>query len=299
MKFKWPSLRLAKMDIYQIGGNGKMIRSNFICIVGGEEELLNEIYQNVKDDITKVFAKDYAYSGEGQLVLPLQKDSPSYKYVMDMSEKHKLHPSVSEGVYYTEDEIEKSEYFSMGISCPLESEGTCAADYGTHYVGGCPECGLGGKPDGEVLVDRKFIKKKKIGELRPDIFVSEAVKELIKSNELTGVSFEHELKDYKGRDMEKYYIMNIHKTLPPMSNLAWLIQDPFIDERYEKCGHQVVYFRSGCKYEKEKLEGAQDFNLSQEHVDDFRLQEIIVSARVRKIFKQNKLRVGFFPVEII
>ena len=93
--------------------------------------------------------------------------------------------------------------------------------------------------------------------------------------------------------------MDIKNVLPPMASSTWLIHDEYSHRWYEDCGHQVVYLRSDVQYEKEKLEGALDFNLSAEHVDNYRLQEIIVSAKVRKLFKQHKVHAGFFPVAIL
>lgn len=280
-----------------------MERVSSICIVtGGDggDALLREIYEHVKHDIPKVFAKKYVYSGRGQLNLPLPEQSSSYRYVMDLAERYHLHPTVFQKVYYSKTEQECAEYFQMRILSPLELEGTDAADYGTQYEGGCPNptCRLGKKLAGDALVDRKFLNQKKwdIGTLRPDIYVSGKLKDLICSNGFTGVSFEHGVKDFKGREMPKYYVMEIQNVLPPMAPSTWLIQDEYVHKWYKECGHQVVYLRSDIQYEKDKLEGALDFNLSMEYVDNFRLQEIIVSPKVRKLFMQYKVHAGFFPV---
>lgn len=293
---------LVKLVKLLIGGSGKLERVPLICIITGGYggyALLSEIYEHVKHDIPKVFKKSYEYLGRGQLNLPLPEDSTSYRYVMDLAEKCHLNPTVFQTVHYTKTEEERAEYFEMRIHSPLQLEGTDAGDYGTQYSGGCPYCGLGGKPIGDVFVDRKFIKKYSIGTLYPDIFVTEPIKNLILENNLTGVSFECEVKDYKGREMPKNFVMNIHNVLPTMSDCAWLIKNPHIDKRYEKCGHQVVYHRSDAQYEREKLSAALDFNLSHEYVDNFRLQVIIVSARVRNLFKKNKIQAVFFPVTIL
>ena len=145
----------------------------------------------------------------------------------------------------------------------------------------------------------KTYEKNKIGTLFPDIYVSKEIKELIESNNLTGFSFDHEVKDYKGREMSSFLTLDIHHVLPPMRDSVWLIKDEYPDRRYDACGHSVVYLRSDIQYEKEKLDGAQDFNLTNEYVDNFRLRQIIVNARVRKLFKQNKVYSAFFPVAIL
>ena len=185
----------------------------------------------------------------------------------------------------------------MRLPDPLELEGTNASDYGTQYVGGCPTCGLGGKPIGDVLVDRKLVKKYKVGNVRPDIYVSEEFKEIIEESNLTGVNFVGQMQDYKDREMPKYHVVRINHTLPPMSDSAWLNHTD--GASYKECGHNVVYLQSDVQYEKEKLDGAKDFNLSSEYIDNFRLREIIVSAKVRKIFKEHKVFSFFFPVTLL
>ena len=74
----------------------------------------------------------YKYQGGGAIALPLEEDTASYRYVMETATKNVLHPSVFQIVNYSTSEIEQSEYFSMEIKTPLE---------------------------GDVLVDRRFIKK--------------------------------------------------------------------------------------------------------------------------------------------
>lgn len=274
-----------------------MIRKISITIIGMEEQLY-ELYNHIKEDIYKPMFQKCEYTGHGNLKVILDKDSPSYQYLLEMADKYQLHPHIAQWIEYTKAEKENAEFYAMSIPEPLELEGTNAADYGTQYAGGCLNCGLGGKPVSDVLVDRKFIKKYNIGTLYPDIFVSESLKELILENHLTGVSFEHEVKDYKGREIPKYFVMNIHNVLPPMSDSAWLIKDKVYD-RYRECGHQVVYLRSDIQYEREKLNGSQDFNLTNEFVDNYRLRQIVVGAKVRSLFKKNKIYVGFFPVVIL
>jgi len=265
----------------------------------GNKDLLYELYNHVKQYIYKPEAKKCEYIGRGNLHVILDSESPGYHYLMEMSGKYQLHPYVAQWVGYTKIEIENAEFYVMSIPTPLELEGTKASDYGTQYSGGCPYCGLGGKPVSDVLVDRKFMKRYKIGTLYPDIFVSEELKELIESNNLTGVSFDHEVKDYEGREMSKFFTIDIHHVLPPMSDSAWLIKDEYSDRRYDVCGHSVIYLRSDIQYERKKLVEVRDFNLTNEFVNNSRLRQIIVSARVRQIFKHNKIYAGFFPVAII
>ncbi len=273
-----------------------MVRKTSITIMGNKE-LLYEIYNNVKPYIYKPQAKACEFSGKGNLKIILEDETPGLDYIIKYSNLHHLHPHIAQWVHYTKSEIDRLPFFQMLIPDPLEVEGVSAFNYGTQYEGGCPICCLGGKPVGDVLVDRKFVKKYKIGNVRPDIYVSEELKEIIESNILTGVSFNHEMRDYKGRKIPKFYIMSIHNVLPPMSNSTWL--DSTGGAKFKDCGHNVVYLHSDVQYEKEKLEDAKDFNLSMEYINNFRLQEIVVSSQVRKIFKEHKIFSFFFPVALL
>jgi len=266
-----------------------------------DDALRREIYNHVKKDIPKEWQKEYEYSGTGALGLPLEEDSKSYHYVMDMAKKYDFHPGVDQIVHYTKSEIEKTDYFKMDIATPLELEGTEASVYGTKYEGGCPnpKCHLGKKLVGDVFVDRKYMKKWDIGTLFPDNYMSEKLRELIHSEDITGVSFIGEVKDFKGREMPTYYVMDIEHILPPMAGSTWLINDPYPNPAYNNCGHQVIYLRSDVQYEKEKLIGAKDFNLSSEYIDNNRMQALIVSNRVRKLFKQHKIWARFSPIAVL
>lgn len=278
-----------------------MIRKTRISIIGSKG-ILYEIYNNVKQYIYEPMAKECEYDGICNLQVILDDEtSQGYQYLMEASEKHHLHPHIDQWVKYTRSEIGKADYFQMWIHYPLELEGTDASDYGTQYEGGCPNptCRLGKRLIGDVLVDRKFMRRAgDIGSLLPDIYVSEKLKDLISSNHLSGVSFEHEVKDYKGRDMPKFYVMEVHHVLSPMASSAWL--EPDIGHKwYKDCGHNVVYLRSDLQYKREKLEGVLDFNLSAEYIDNYRLQEIVVSAKVRNLCLQHKINVRFFPIAIL
>lgn len=278
-----------------------MKRISLIAIIpsgSNGNALLRMIYEQVKKDIPKSLAKKYPYRDFGALILPLEQNSQSYKTVMSICEEHQLHPSVFQTIDYTKTELERFEYYQMDIPTPLELEGTSASDYGTKYTDMCPLCGLGGKLSGDILVDCKLIKNRKIGTLFPDIFVSEDMKNLIAEHGFTGISFDHEVKDFKGRQAPRLFAMEIHSILPEMSPSTWIISDTS-SSRYHKCGHQVAYLRSDIQYEREKLKNATDFNLSAEYLDNYRMRKIIVSARVRKALIHAKCSAHFTPVTIL
>ncbi|MDF2804188.1 MAG: hypothetical protein K0S61_4093 [Anaerocolumna sp.] len=275
-----------------------MKRVTSVCIIGGGNKIRSELYEQFKEKIPKEFS-GYKYTG-GQLNLPLNSDSDELHQVIEIAQKNNLHPTLFSKVYYTKKEIEEYNFFQMRILSPLEIEGTDASDYGTKYEGGCPNpsCRLGKKLIGDVLVDRKFMKWD-IGSLRPDIYVTKKLKEVIFSNKCTGVLFEKMVKDFKNREMPEFFVMEINNVLAPMSSSTWLVSDSKGIGTTKECNHQIIYLRSDLHYEREKLEGALDFNMSVEYVDNFREQEIIVSNKVRKLFIQHKIHAAFFPITVI
>jgi len=275
-----------------------LVRKIAITIIA-DYELLSKLYESVKDDIYPPEAKKCAYSGRGALRLILDEHSDAHARIMQVCQQHQLHPYVAQAVYHTKKEVDASEYFSLFIPTPLELEGTDPSDYGTKYTGGCPYCGLGRTAIDDVLVDRKFVRKHHIGRLFPEIFVSEQIKTLLQENGISGVSFSQLLKDYKGRNMGEYFIMEISSILPPVSKTTWLLTSNYPNKTFKECGHQVVYLRSDLQYEREKLSGAQDFNLTCEYLNNYRMREIVVSAKVRNLFKEHRIRAHCAPITLL
>jgi hypothetical protein len=160
------------LDLTWIGSIGKMIRKISITIIA-KTNLLYQIYEEVKDHIYPPARKECIYTGAGNLKLVLDEDSPAYKTVLHICKNNHVHPHIAQWVHYSSVELKQVKYFKLSIPSPLELEGTDASDYGTLYSDGCPFCGMGRKPIGDILVDRKFLRKYKIGCLHPEIFVSE------------------------------------------------------------------------------------------------------------------------------
>lgn len=275
-----------------------MIRKIAVTI-SAKPNILQELYDGVKEDIFPLASKECVYSGEGSLKLVLDKESPSYNLVLQTCRDNNLHPYIAQWVHHTAKELAEVNYYQLSIPTPLHLEGTTASIYGTEYTGGCPYCGLGQKSIGDVLVDRKVLKKYRIGSLYPEIFISQELKTLLEEQEFTGISFSGRVVDYKGRESPDYFVMDINNILPPMSPTSWLMPTDTPTERYSKCGHQVVYLRSDIQYEKQKLIGVCDFNLTYEYLDNYRMRKIVVSSKVRDCFKSNKIRAGYFPITLL
>lgn len=275
-----------------------MIRKISITIIAGTD-LLYQIYEEVKDHIYPPARKECIYTGHGNLKLILDEDSPAYKTVLHICKNNHLHPHIAQWVHYSSGELMQAKFFKLSIPSPLELEGTDASDYGTIYSNSCPFCDIGRKAVGDILVDRKFLRKYKIGCLHPEVFVSEDIKRLIEDNNFTGISFAGPIKDYKNRDIPLYYVLNITNVLPPMSSTTWLCPTQHPLPQRQECGHQILYLRSDIQYEAHKLNDACDFNLTHEYLDNYRTQEIIISNRVRECFRHHKIRAGYFPVALL
>lgn len=256
-----------------------------------------QFYESIADTIPKEFADRFHHGGSDCIwYFPLLENSPEYTAAMDLCQKYNLDFRVFQQVYYSKSEIEKVKFFLLGPSYPLELEGTNLQSYGTVYEGCCPSCGFGGVLTRDALVDRKFVRKYKIGFLEPEYFVSQEVKDLIEENGLTGVSFHHMLKDYKGRDMAPYYIMTIHHVLPPLRSSVMLIKEkPYIKDQ---CEHLAWHLYSDLHYEKEKLDGALDFNLTEEFINNERSRYPIISAKARKLFQKAKIYARYEPIAL-
>ena len=265
-----------------------------LCILG-PDDLCWELYERYKDKVPKECQKIGRYTG-GQLNLWLMPDSPELKEAIAFAEEHKMIPRYFSATFFSPKETREAPFFHMEyVPYPLELEGSNSSKYGTKYAGGCPICGQGKKAIGDVLVDRKFMKKYQIGNLSREYFVSDRVRILLEESDLTGFRIGSQIKDYKGREMAPYYVLEIDSVLPPLSKSTWLES-----EGLEPCGHPwTLYNRSDLRYEKEKLISAKDFNCTQEELNNYHTHDIIVSAKARAFFKENKIYARFVPLTIL
>ena len=271
-----------------------MKRVTALCVIG-YRDLCTILYERYKDKIPKECQKIGRYNGS-QLNLWLLPDSPELKEAMTFAEHHNMKPEYFSEAFYTAKEKREAPYFHLKyLPLPFELEGTNPEDYGTKYTGGCPVCDLGKKAVGDVLIDRKFIKRYEIGFLCPEVFVSERVRNLLENSDLTGFHIGQKIKDYKGREMPPYYVLEIDSVLPPLSESTWIKPAGL-----EPCGHPwTLYTRSDLQYEKEKLADAKDFNCTEESLNNFHTRELIVSAKARAFFKENKIYTQFVPLTIL
>lgn len=262
-------------------------------IISTKEAQNKILLENFKDKVPKCFLK---YYNEKNLCIPLETDSVEFESALGLIKENDMDVRFRSVVHYTQRELEQVPYFHLLEFVPLELEGTTVADYGTRYEGGCPYCGVGQKRVGDVIVDRKFVRKYKFGNLNPELFVSEELRLLIEQDGLTGITFGSPLKDFRGREMPLFYSVQINSVLPRMSESTWLTTEG----RCLKCGKDTICLRSDLQYEREKLTDAKDFNLTYEHLDNWHLRNIVISAKVRNLFKKHKIQVGrYTPIAIL
>lgn len=270
-----------------------MKRATIVTISGAKQErklLIDQFEKCIPKEFKKYYLPDRLF---GQF--PFLTDSPELHEVLALADRMGWEYTLFSEVYYTKKELDHMPFFRLCLPYPLELEGTRVDDYGTVHEGKCPYCNRGGTLVGDVLIDRKFMRKYKMAILIPEFSVTEELKNAIEESGLTGVSFDHEVKDYKGREMPKHYVMTIHSVLPPMSDSAWLCPYGHPD----KNDHDILYLQSEIQYEQSKLADAKDFNITAEFISNYKIPEIVISAKAKQFLKDQHVYAWYLPVTIL
>ena len=268
-----------------------MLKYTLIISSGGTVELRDRLFSTFSSYIPKEIRSMKTFQrNRFHLTLAAEDGHPIIPAIMLAFEANGIHPWLKHRVYYTQKELKSVPFFEyMCTSYPFELEGTTSESYGTRHTGGCPCCGLGSVTDGDVLVDKRFIKTTAFGNVSPEYIASEHVKNLIEENGFTGISFKKNVRDWKGRPMPPYYTVQIDP-LPPLDPSTWIYR------RNLECGHAIMGLCSELRYSEDKLAGAKDFNLTQEQFGE---PYIVVSARVRDVFRKHKIPSHYFPVTLL
>lgn len=268
-------------------------------LVFKDAERTTELCEKFKNVIPDKLKNKYPYREDALTHFPIPRESEEYHRIKETAKEYGVPIwHFYELVKYSEAEKKQAAFFEMNVSCALEAEGTSAASYGTQYTNCCPICKIGGTPVGDILVDRKFVKKYSITSLKPDVIVSKQVKWLIESNGFSGVHFDTSVRDYKGRKMEEFYRLSIENVMAPANEKTWFSVEPPAT-RCEECGMTVPYLHSNFYYKEADLTGLADFNLTFEYIDNWNERMMIVSRRVMETFKKYKIRVGFNMINIV
>lgn len=256
----------------------------------GQDENLKEFFNQFEQHIPKDIKSEYFYKDRGY---PFEDNDPILKTAIDYLKKNKIEYDITHRIFLTRKEEESWPLFYAIPSHPLEIEGKHPYDYGTKYEKECPHCTYRENRIGDVLVERKFMQKKKFGVLQPDYFVTDAIREKIEESGLTGVTFDGMVKDYKGREINTIYTMKIDNILPPMHSSVWW-RGWNMD-----CPHNRIYADSEYRYARNDLTVVNDFNLTHEFMNNPYARVLIISGKARKFFVENGTRTTFWPVKIV
>ena len=184
----------------------------------------------------------------------------------------------------------------MQLPDPLELEGIAPIKFGTQYKDRCEDCGFWKEPINEMLIDRKFMKKWKIASSDGHKFLSENVRKIFEANDVTGIHYIGNVKDYKDREMSPFKLFESTNILPPISPTMNL--KPY-GHPCKTCGFDTTYLIRPLEYEKEKLDSALDFNFTYEYFNNSQERSLVVSSKVKKICRENKIFAVFKPILLL
>lgn len=225
-------------------------------------------------------------------------DTPEYHTVIETLKNAHAEYTARGYVEYSKEEIEHSPYYQLKLAYPLQSQSKFwAIDFGVQYDFSCDECK---RPSAIIRqltpmkLDLTKIGKWQMFIVPPAIIVREDVKAAIETAGLDGVSFE-KVMDYRGRDIEAvHYQMHISHILPAMTSYTIKTNGGFLP--CKSCGRTVTHLENTISYSVNDFSTAKDFNLSQEHIFNYDVQEIIISKRARDIIKKTVRRCNCIPV---
>lgn len=225
-------------------------------------------------------------------------DTPEYHTVVATLTNARAEYTARGYVEYSKEEIEHATYFQLKLAYPFQSQNKFwAADFGVQYDFSCNECR---RPSAilrqltPMKLDLTKTGKWQMFIVPPAIIVREDVKQAIEDAELDGITFE-KVQDYKGRDIEPiHYQMHIRHVLPPMNPYTIKTTGGFLPCKC--CGRTVTHLENTISYSESDLSDAKDFNLSQEHIFNYDMQEIIISKRARDVIKKTVRRCNCIPV---
>ena len=269
-----------------------MRRRANISVFSKSTEELHRIFEKIKDDLFegKIYSDNFT--------VRIYEDTEGYKTLLDEIEKSGLRYTFAEAREYTKQELESAEFYYTWFIYPWQHDPKHAEDFGTKFdnIIGCNACGRGKEQVSSLFIDMKKIIKYKIGTVVPEIFVSDDIRNAFEANNITGINF-GEVKDYKNREMPKYYQLFVNNILSPMSDRIRVEMEEA--SKCKICGNGGIYLRSEMIYKKEDLADAKDFNLTKEYLWGYGIRQVVISSKVRNLFREHKCRVGYEPVEII
>lgn len=278
-----------------------MIRKTWIDVYSGtNRDALKEVQEYIAP-----YAIETKLSG-GPLTIVLYADTSEFEFLIAELERRNLKFRRAEVREYTKKELEQTELFHMILAFPYELDGEIP-NYGTAYEKSCPDCDIGLIQTSDLIVNAKKFSKYDIATLMPEILINERLRLLLEENQITGYTL-RPVTDIKKRTDILLHQLIITNTLPEMSNQVRVDREYFDGNQNFKpypckiCGRNGMIRRSEAIYKREKLMRVCDFNLSKEFfgINMYCVQDIIVTQKLRKLFKNNKIsRMAFDPVSIV
>lgn len=254
-----------------------------------DSKVLQFIYDRIKDSVNEgeIYSDNF--------LIRIDEDKKEYDFLMNEIQSKKLKYNWMEARKYTKKEMNSYDFYILNMIYPYQHSPKDAVDFGTKYDdnSGCPKCGRGKIQTSELIIDLNKMKKYQLATMAPEIFVRSDIKEVLEENNVTGIRF-GEVKDYKERETLIFNQLFIDNILPPMSDKVIIEYEDI--SKCKLCGFGGIYPRSELIYPKEKQSDFKDFNITYEYLWGYSLRAVIVSAKVRKILKEVKCRVGYEPI---
>lgn len=192
----------------------------------------------------------------------------------------------------TKKEVDMADYFVLNLGIYGKEDYT--EGYQTEYIDlYCNECGNHYLiPKGECYIKKTEFRGKDIATSmlgNVEILVSDVVKNLIQSNNLSGVEF-FKAHHYNNKIKNDFNVwrMAVVNTLPPIESGMTVVYE---DGYCSTCKKHHVHPLSYVRYKKEVIHNALDFNLSCEFFGSgwYGSPKLIVSKKVYDMIRDNKI----------
>ena len=256
--------------------------------------------QNVLESLITSINKASCSYEYGVLTIDILEDAPEYPYILNWLHEHNVRYDFNEHRTYSKKEIDNAKLYDVVLADPWEKDGLGEVNFNTEYdlTKACPRCGVGKRLTGDMFAQVSKMKKCDIVFLRPSIIVSPKVKRIILENGLTGCSFSP-VRDWETQKNTEYDRLITSNEMPALNSKARIIH---VSGCFcELCQSSGQILESEVVYNREDLEKVKDFNLSKEYFGLGKpMQNLIISKRVRDIFRREKIRVIYYePVRIM
>lgn len=258
-----------------------------------EEKIITIEHDNIKviEKQVKELCRIIPDSKRMGLGLYLVIDAKYLNLLKDSSERLNIKFHVGGyGLICTPAELKKSNYLKLGLG--IFGRGDWTDEYDTQYEETrCPVCNTitEYKQISQLTIDKTQFRGKDISMTSNDeIVVSEKMKMILEENDVTGIKFEPvKHKNNRLKNDFPAYQMFIENILPPLHTSMTYYYDRSLCEHCKAKGvHPTTYFR----YKKEDLSGAMDFNYTSRYFHYNNKGEIIISQKVYRLIKENKIR---------